>query len=156
MQASRGEVVFHRHLLDMLVHQNQETEGVGSATVKVNSRTVSNTNFNDECSSGIVFGSDGVLSRIQFNGGTSAITGEWLVSGLSSNFYVERTIDSGTLQTDPGAGFLQLNATRSYENQTSQVGVKTTVVTFQVASDAGGTNIVATATMTFESNIETF
>ena len=67
---------------------------------------------------------------------------------------MQRTIISGTLETDAGAGFLQLSGTRSYINEKSTLGIKTTVVFFEISSDASGTPLVATATMTFISERE--
>jgi len=138
----------------MIIHQLYSTAGTAAPAIKVSSRTVSNTVTGGTCHSGVKFGLNGVLSTLQNNGGNSAVTGEWLVVGTASDFYVQRTIVSGTLQVDPGPGFLQLNVDRIYDNQQTSVGIKVTVVDFEVASDAEGTTIVATATMTFSSFID--
>lgn len=135
----------------MLVHQNQESEGTVSDTVTLTDRTVENTSDEAPVSSGIQLNSSGVLFTYQPNGGLSQITGEWLVSGSASGFFVQRTITVGTLETDPGAGFLQLNTTRDYVNLKSTNGSKTTTVFFEISSDVSGVPIVATATMTFKS-----
>ena len=135
----------------MLVHQVQETEGVGNDTVTLNDRTVVQAGFSGTIHSGIQLNSSGVLFTYQANGGTSQISGEWLVRGTASTFFVQRTITDGTLETDAGAGFLQLNSSRNYINEKSTTGSKSTTVFFEISSDAGGTTIVATATMTFVS-----
>lgn len=135
----------------MLVHQTQTSEGAASDTVTLNDRTVLREGFEGTINSGIQLNSSGVLFLVQANGGTSAVGGEWLVSGTASTFYAQRTIISGTLEVDSGAGFLQLNATRDYINQKSTSGLKTTVVFFEISSDASGVPLVATATMTFGS-----
>lgn len=130
----------------MLIHQNYTSEGSAPAAVHVTDRTVDNELFfGGACHSGIKLGSDGVLSTIQNNGGFSAIIGEWLLSGGAAGFFVQRTIISGTLEVDPGGGFLQLNADRTYDNQ-STTGTKITEVFFEFSSDIGGTPIVATVT----------
>ena len=136
----------------MLVHQTWETEAVASDTVKLTDRLVSNTSVAGTVHSGVRLDSLGQLFTFQAEGGTSAVIGEWLVSGTPADFYVQRTITSGTLEVDPGAGFLQLNTTRSYDNQKASVGVKTTVVFFEISSDVSGVPIVATATHTYVSH----
>lgn len=139
----------------MLSHQNWTTEAVAATNVvTLTSRTVSNFIVDETCHSGIRLGSDGVLRLFQNNGGLSAVVGQWLVNGTASTFYAQRTITVGTLEVDAGAGFLQLNVNRDYDNQKSTTGVKTTTVFFEISSDASGTPIVDTATMTFISERE--
>ena len=133
----------------MLVHQIQDSEGIVLQGVKLTNRTILGFRFSGICHAGIRLGSFGVLSKIQSDGGFSAISGEWLLSGSAADFFVERTIISGTLQVDPGPGFLQLSVNRDYDNQKLTAGVKTTVVSFRVSSDVSGTPVLAAATMTF-------
>jgi len=135
----------------MILRQIQGTDGAATAAVKANDRSVFNVIVGETCHSGIRFGSDGVASLIQANGGFSAISSEWLISGSAAGFWVQRTIISGTLEVDPGAGFLQLNTTRTYDNQKASVGSKTTSLFFEFSSDSSGTPVVATATMNFTS-----
>lgn len=136
----------------MLVHQSHTSEGTGSDTVKISDRTILNSRESGTCHSGIRFGSDGILYKIQAEGGVSAISGQWLVLGTASGFYVQRTIISGSLEDDEGTGWLQINADRDYDNQKSSAGVKTTEVFFEVSSDVSGVPVVDTATMTFVSD----
>jgi len=136
----------------MLVHQSwasEATEGAGVPSVKITNRTVFNVRISGTCHSGIKLGLDGVLSTLQADGGFSAISGEWLLTGSASSFFVQRTIISGTLEVDPGTGFLQLNADRIYDNQKATQGIKTTEIFFEIADDGVGTTILDTATMTF-------
>jgi len=135
----------------MLVHQTQTSEGTVADSVKVTNRNVTTIRDSGTCHSGIRLGSAGVLFKIQADGGFSSVSGEWLVSGTASGFFVQRTIISGTLEGDPGTGFLQLNANRDYDNQKPSAGTKTTVVFFELSSDASGVPLVDTATMTFTS-----
>lgn len=136
----------------MLLHQIQDSEGTVSDTVKITDRTVSNARDSGTCHSGVRFGSSGVLSKIQPNGGFSAVSGEWLVSGTASGFFVQHTILSGTLEVDPAvATWNQLNVNRDYDNQRSSAGTKITVVFFELSSDVSGVPLLDTATMTFES-----
>lgn len=135
----------------MLVHQLQTSQGTVTQGILITDREVNNSITSGTCHSGIKLGLDGVLSTIQGAGGFSQVTGEWLLSGTPADFYVQRTIISGTLQTDPGVGFLQLNVERIYDNQKSSAGMKTTEVFFEIADDASGTTILDTATMIFVS-----
>ena len=135
----------------MLSHQNWDSEQnlVGNLA-RISNRTVNNVRPSGTCHSGIKLDNDGILYSIQNNGGFSAIVGEWNINGPVANFFVQRTIiPPGTLQVDPGAGFLVLSTDRIYDNQKSSAGIKTTEVFFEIADDAGGTNIIDTATMTF-------
>ncbi len=133
----------------MLLRRIHDTDGAVADFVNITDRTISNFRGTETCHSGVRFGLNGVLSKFQRNGGISSISGEWLGSGTASGFYVQRTILSGTLEVDPGTGFLQLNADRDYDNQKSSAGIKTTEVFFEVSSDVSGVPIVDTATMTF-------
>ncbi len=136
----------------MLLRRIHDTDGAPLANVNITDRNIRNSIGSGTCHSGVSFGSDGVLSKIQANGGFSAISGQWLVTGAASTFFVQRTILSGTLEVDPGTGFLQLNSTRTYDNQKSSAGEKITEVFFEVSSDVSGVPIVDTATMTFTSD----
>ena len=130
----------------MLTHQTWQSEGAGVDTVNIASTTLFNSRISGTCHAGVSLGSDGVLSHIQSNGGFSAIIGQWLVNGTASDFFVQRTIVSGTLQVDPGAGFLQLNVDRTYDNQRTGPGISTTELFLEVSSDISGVPIVETAT----------
>lgn len=144
----------------MLVHQIQASSATsgspasGSNSIKLSDRDVFRLGIFGTVHSGIQLNTSGVLNLVQLNGGFSAITGEWLVVGSSSTFYVQRTIISGTLETDPGSGFLQLSSSRLYINENASIGSKVTVVFFELADSAAGTNILASATMTFTSEVE--
>lgn len=134
-----------------IISETDGSSGPGVAGVNVTNRTVSNINIFSPCHSGIKLGSNGVLSTINNFGGFSAISGEWLITGSAAGFWVQRTLISGTLESDPGGGFLQLNANRIYENIKSSEGTKTTVMFLEFSSDSSGSPIVATATYQLES-----
>ena len=134
----------------MLTHQRQQSEGAGIAGVNINDGTIANIRILGTCHSGIRVGSDGVLYKVQENGGFSSISGEWLITGTASDFYVQRTIISGTLEDDPGTGFLQCNANRDYVSELDSQGVKLTEIFIEFSSDVSGVPIVATATYNFQ------
>lgn len=135
----------------MLLRRIHDTDGAVADFVNITDRTISNARDSGTCHSGVRFGASGVLSKIQPNGGFSAISGEWLGSGTASGFYLQRTLISGTLEVDAGTGFLQLNTNRDYDNQKSSAGTKITEVFFEISSDVSGVPVVDTATMIFES-----
>lgn len=136
----------------MLLRRIHDTDGTASAFVNITDRSI--TNFREEgtCHSGVRVGSSGVLFSIQANGGFSSISGEWLGSGSAAGFFVQRTILSGTLEVDPGTGFLQCNVNRDYDNQKSSAGVKVTEIFLEFSSDVSGVPIVDTATLIFTSD----
>ena len=133
----------------MLIRHPMDSDGDGLPSVRLTDRIVDNSNPSSTCHSGVDFSSTGVLCTIQANGGFSAVMNEWLNSGSASGFYLQRTILSGTLGVDAGAGWLQLSTSRTYDNQKVSAGIKTTEVFFELSSDVSGTPLVATATMTF-------
>jgi hypothetical protein len=137
----------------VLAHMTQASEGAGVAGVNITNRTVSNVRASGTCHSGIVLGLNGILSTIQGNGGSSAISGQWLNTGTASGFYVQHTIISGTLDSSSPTESVwnQLNANRIYDNEKASAGLKTTVVFFEISSDVSGSPVVDTATMTFVS-----
>ena len=130
----------------MLTHMIRETEGAASPTVKLTDRTVFNSRPSGICYAGIKVDADGVLYQQQANGGWSAIGSQWLVSGTAASFYVSRTIISGTLTTDAGAGTLQLNTDRIYDIQQASAGLKSASILMDISSDVSGSPIVASAT----------
>lgn len=133
----------------MLINSIEETDGssgAGVAGVNVINRLIFQQNFFSDCHAGVKLGSNGVLSTINAFGGFNPIEGEWLITGTAANFYVKRTIVSGTLDTDPGPGFLQLNTDRIYELIRDIDGTGNTVLFLEFSSDASGVPIVASAT----------
>jgi len=133
----------------MLAHMTQTSEGAGVAGVKITDRSVANSRDTGTCHSGIKLGSDGVLYKLQSNGGFSSVSGEWLVTGTASNFYAQHTIISGTLEVGPASGWNQLSVDLTYDNQKSSNGTKETEVFFEISSDVSGTPVVGSATMFF-------
>lgn len=92
------------------------------------------------------------------SGGSTAMThprGSWLVAGTSAEVWVERVLDSGTLNyADPGAGRLQLNTTRTYGISRTITGIRTTTVTFNFYDAASGGNLLGSATIVFTAEVD--
>ena len=68
----------------------------------------------------------------------------WLQKGTASGYYIQRSIDSGTLVSDAGDG-QQLNLDREYTltDSSPSDGPTTAVLTFEISTDAPGSNVVA-------------
>lgn len=139
----------------MIQYVHYGSIAVPGNSVTMTSRSISTFRVGEVCYSGVQFGSNGTLYAIQNNSGTSAIIGQWLVNGTASDFYVSMTINSGTLDTNAGAGPLQLNANRLYRINQSMIGVKTTTITCTISDDASGSPILSAATFTFIAEHET-
>ena len=136
-----------------IVHALRESDGPAVDAVKLTDRDIIGENEFGSAKSGVRFGADGILYR--FNGitGVSAIVGEWLVAGTSpaSSYYVKRTILSGTLETDAGENWLQMNADRDFVNIRSNTGTESASVFYEISSDMSGTPVVTTATHNYTS-----
>lgn len=125
----------------MLAHMHQESEGPVSDAAQTPvlpdfSRT---TNPPFTAYSGIKFDADG---DIYARDGTATWqkVGTWLLVGTNTDFSVSRTIDSGTLETDAGAGPLQLNADRIYDvRETLSEETHAAAGTFTIENWNGGT-----------------
>ena len=106
----------------MLLHQHYVSEGSVSAAVKLSSRSIFKDSTALPVNSGLVFKNTGVLDEVQSAGNAQPIIGEWLLTGSAAGFWIQRTIVSGTLETDPGPGWLQLSTDRIYVNTNSTTG----------------------------------
>ena len=143
-------------MLATLISETQASSGAGVAGVNILNREISNIQEFIPCPSGIKIGADGVLSVINAFGGFSAISGEWLITGASAGFWVRRSFINGTLQVDPGAGFLQLNVDRIYDNIKFSQGVKDTSLFLEFSDNSSGTPVINAATFQFTSEQSTF
>ena len=94
--------------------------------------------------SGVKFDADGGVYERQPSGAWSRVY-TWLLSGTNSDFYIVRTISSGTLTTDDGAGPLVLSTDRTYDIQASRD--KDTFVNFEIQNV--GTDVLASRSYQF-------
>jgi hypothetical protein len=100
--------------------------------------------------SGAKFDGDGDVYAYSATGSWQRI-GTWLVAGAATGYYISRTVDSGSLNVDAGAGPLQMNTDREYSISWGPVASsKTAAISFQISSDVSGSPIVATGSYTFE------
>jgi hypothetical protein len=98
----------------------------------------------------ITFNADGTCSYL----GDGVLTGGWFTPGVTPvGWSVRRTINSGALQTDAGAGWLALSSGRSFGCQETASGARTANVTFEFSPD-GGTTVVGSRSTTFTADVE--
>ena len=133
-------------MLGQFIH---DSWGAPGDTVSISDKTVSNIRAVGTCFAGIKLDSDNALYIKQANGGYSAVNGEWFVHGNPANFYFSRTIVSGTLTTDAGAGPLQSNVDREYDVQQVTPGTKTATISIDISDDVSGSPILDSAQFVF-------
>lgn len=124
--------------------------GTASFAVALSSNSFATSLGSGTCYSGLKIDADGNLYERNAAGGWSRF-GTWLFIGTAANYYVQRTVASGSLTTDaggPAGSGLQLNADRIYDVQTG-FGEKEAVIKFEIATESAGTTIVATRSYTF-------
>ena len=89
----------------------------------------------------ITFGANGQI--ISTNDGTF----NWFapaVAGVGATYWVRATVNSGTSPSgQPVGSWLQLDVDRTWILSRSTVGITTCSLTFQIATDSGGANIIA-------------
>ncbi len=74
--------------------------------------------------------------------------GNWLDKGAAGDVWVQRVLDSGTLNgADPGAGRLNLGTDRIFGNKQIGVGDTSTTVTYNYYDAASGGNLLGSATV---------
>jgi len=117
----------------MLSHFIQSSWGTG-----INAVTFPTTDFanvgdpiDGTIFSGVRFSSDGKVYRRTALGAFQSI-GAWLLIGTNTTFFLSRTIDVGTLNTDSGT-IQQMNANLDYDVQETDPGGQTlATVSFKI------------------------
>lgn len=104
--------------------------------------------------SGIRWDSDGGIYRMDPNGNFQ-YDSDWLLSGAASTYYLQRTIDDGTLTNDDGDG-VQLNTDNLDYWITNSLTWFTRVakVTFGISTDAPGSNLIASRQYTLSAELQ--
>ena len=102
------------------------------------------------------FGSDGIeyWTPVTSGAGYTLSQGLWMDTGANTNYWVERTINSGTLSTDAGAGRLAMTTNRDFgviDSSDNGVAVHANV-TFRFYDAASGGVEVGSATYAFEAD----
>ena len=110
--------------------------------------------FSSPCYARVKCDNDGDWYESNNAGSYSAAEGTWLTSGLNSEVWIERTIDSGTLTTDAGSGRLACSVDRVFDVQRSTFGAKTCTLTFEFWDAASGGNSLGTKQIVLTANWE--
>lgn len=94
------------------------------------------------------------------SGGVVTVTGDvsgaiasynWITPTTgSTTHFVRATLSSGTFNSGATGSFLALTANQSWEVRETGSGFRSTTATFEIATDSGGTNIVASGVVTFD------
>src|SRR6516164_730751 len=97
----------------------------------------------------LTFKSDGSVTGSGLNiNSTAPGSGNWFTpttTGIGSGYWIRATATSGSITTGVMNSWLQLSSNASWtKNATSGAG--SVVITFEIATDAGGSNIVLTST----------
>ena len=100
--------------------------------------------------SGVKFAADGGVYERQSGGGWSRVF-TWLLTGTNSDFYVVRTIATGGLTTDAGAGQQQLDADIEFDVQQVGVGQAVAGVYFEIQNV--GTTVLASISYDFDAEV---
>lgn len=107
-------------------------------------------------SAGLSFLQNGAVSPNTGNGYSG--TSQWYspTGGTPGNgYWIRCTVNSGTTPSGSATGtWLQLNTTRAWSLVRSGIGSVQCNCTIQIASDSGGSNIVASGTMTLFAQVE--
>ena len=123
--------------------------------VSASTTNVSRTSLSPQnCVAGVSFNSNGTEWSTDVGGVGNYIVsrGNWLDSGLSSEVWIQRVINTGGFNyADPGSGRLQLSSTRTFAcRDISQFGGAITCnATFNFYDAASGGNLLDSVTIAF-------
>ncbi len=117
--------------------------------VSANTANISTIGSDNPVVAGLQINTDGVEWSSNSAGTYNVGRGVWLDEGDSSQVWVERTLDSGTLDVDPGAGRLRLDTTRTYEKHDTTIpgGAETCTVTYDYYDAPSGGNLLDSVTL---------
>ncbi len=121
-------------------------------TVKLDNFIVSNYGHNAPIYAGIKFDNDGNLYGLNRDN-VYSLLGAWLVSGAAGSYYLSRSIFSGSLNADAGAGPLVMSTDRIFSIQRNYAGMKLTTLDFEISSDSSGSPIVVTGRGEFAAEV---
>ena len=78
----------------------------------------------------------------------------WLDSGYNTQVWVQRTIVSGSLDTDSGSGVLACTTDRVFGTLQTVVGTDEAVIDLKFYSDSGGINLLDTQRVTLHAEVQ--
>lgn len=108
-----------------------------------------------DCTAGVALGSNGNEYAYSATGtAQGTLLQTWLLRGVNSNYYARCTVNSGTLSAGTEDTWLQLNALRGWQITQTTVGTKTADIDIEIAFDASGNIILATANYTLSATVD--
>lgn len=121
---------------------------VPAPTVSANGGIASNMRVNNPCYGGVSFNQSGTeFERVASSGAWNGTNrGVWLDTGVPGAVWIERTINSGTLDDDAGSGRLSMSIHRNFGVLQTPVGIRTMNITFDFYDAASGGNLLDSVT----------
>lgn len=122
-----------------------------AGSVVISNRTIIGATVSPTaCSATLQLTNTGVLNTITTDGGTIAISGEWLVgSNSGASFEAFVTVTAGTLTSGTTGSWVSLGTTQNWTKTQSATGASTVTFTIQIRETS--TQIVrGTATITLD------
>jgi hypothetical protein len=99
------------------------------------------------CFAGVRYNSVGTEYSCTNSGAFTTSRGNWLDAGDSSEVWIERTVNTGSLNwNDPGAGRHQMSTTRTFGVSRSIPGKQSANITVDFYDAASGGNLLDSAT----------
>lgn len=96
----------------------------------------------------ITFSSAGTWSAVPSASGT------WKTgSGTGADYWIRWTTTAGTLTTGTAGTWQQLSTNRTFGRNRTILGIVSCTGTVEIATDAAGTNIIATGTIVLEAEV---
>lgn len=105
------------------------------------------------CNAGIKIDADGSVYT-KSNNGVWQVVATWLLVGPNTAWWVSRTIDSGTLTTDAGAGPLVCSSDREYSIANVILSsTKTVTLTLELSNSDTGSPVISAVQYLIEAQL---
>ncbi len=105
---------------------------------------------------GVTLQTDGTVTFLS-SGGSAPSGVAWYTPttvGIGSTHWARCTVNSGTLSSATATGvWLDISTGRTWSRNRTTVGTNNANITIQIATDSGGTNIVASATFPLSAEV---
>ena len=122
---------------------------VAPAGVTLPDADTNNTTSSGICYAGLRFDNDGYVYE-RSPTGVWQNTGAWLLDGAAGDYYLWRTINTGTLTTDDGDGNILSTGDLDFDIQNStEWFTRRCSITFKISDDAPGANIIVSKTYSY-------
>lgn len=103
-----------------------------------------------DADSTITFSSAGTWSSTA----VPSTSGTWKTgSGTGADYWIRWTTTAGTLTTGTAGTWQQLSTNRTFGRNRTAIGIVSCTGTVEIATDAAGTNIIATGTIVLEAEV---